>query len=164
MVKIYNYDIHAHERFARDQEEVEAFYKQYHLPISQSYLVAKQTSILDLIPKLSAIVRLMETYRKKTWAGFNIPENYYSQRLAASPYLAPSLGTPEKQIADINKIRTFLNTQAESRLSNKQKETQTSQDVLNQEGEAIIHMIEGIKQVNDMINFVITRMCQFVQA
>ncbi len=65
MVEIYSYDITTHERYAHDQQEVEAFRKQYHLPPAGARHVAVQTKILDFVPKHSAIVLLMQTYQRK---------------------------------------------------------------------------------------------------
>src|SRR5690242_14790874 len=101
MVEIYSYDITTHERYAHDQQEVEAFRKQYHLPPSGAGLVAVQTKVLDFVPKHPAIVLLMQTYQRKMWARFAIPKNYYLQRFSSS-YVAPSLGAKERQDADVH--------------------------------------------------------------
>lgn len=170
MVEIYSYDITAHERFAHDQQEIEAFRKQYHMPPSRAKMIAVQTRVLDFIPKHPAVALLMQTYQRKMWARFMIPKNYYTQRFASS-YVAPSLGTIEKQDADIKKIRGFLKNQMKGRIVRRKEERgkgerKKSQDEeLMDEGEAIIEMIEkGVKETNEMVDYIISRMHQFVQA
>ncbi len=173
MVEIYSYDITTHERFARDQQEIEAFRKQYHIPPSRAKMIAVQTRVLDFIPKHPAVVLLMQTYKRMMWARFMFPKNFYTQRFASS-YVAPSLGTIEKQEADIHKIHAFLKNQTRGRLVRRKEERQDQEkeerersrdEELVDEGEAIIEMMEkGVKETNEMIDFVISRMHQFIQA
>lgn len=149
MVEIYNYDVH--DRYAKDQELVESFVKQYQLPPSRAGVVAIQTKVLDFIPKHSAIALLMQTHQKKTWAGFEPPPNFYMQRFSSS-YVAPSLGSYEKQDADIHKVESFLKSRVEE------------QSVFEQ-GESIIQLLDfGIKRTNQEIDYIFSRIHQFVQA
>lgn len=179
MVEIYSYDITTHERFARDQQEVEAFRKQYHIPPSRARMIAVQTQVLDFIPKHPALVLLMQTYQRKMWSSIMIPQNYYTQRFASS-YVAPSLGTVEKQDADVHKIQAFVKNQTrgrkvlrKERRDEKEKREElegnkgekTQDELLLEEGEAIVEMIEkGVQETNGMIDYIISRMHQFVQA
>lgn len=170
MVEIYSYDITTHERFARDQREVEEFRKQYHIPPSRAGVVAVQTRILDFIPKHSAIVLLMQTYQRKMWARFTIPKNYYLQRFASS-YIAPSLGVHEKQDADTHRIEAFLKRKTKGRFVRKGKKDDQGQrekneeEQMGEEGEILMEMLEkGVKETNEMVDFVYARMHQFVQA
>lgn len=152
MVEIYSYDITTHERFARDQQEIEAFRLQYHLPPSGARLIAVQTKVLDFIPKHTATSLLFQTYQRKTWARFAIPRNFHNQRFLSS-YVAPSLGGKEKQDADIQKIEAYIR-----HLKDGKKET-------TEEGSLIIDLLErGVKETNDMVEYIISRMHQFIQA
>ena len=169
MVEIYSYDITTHERFARDQQEVEAFRKQYHIPLSGVQVMAAQTRVLDFIPKHPALAMLLETYQQKMWARFMIPKNYYTQRFSSS-YVAPSLGATEKQEADVHKIHAFIKNQTRGRKvrpKEERKETgvKNRDEDLSDEGGSIVEMMEkGVKETNEMVDFVISRMHQFVQA
>ena len=169
MVEIYNYDIGAHERFAKDQEQVEAFTKKYQLPPSRAGTVVAQTKILDFIPKHSAIVLLMQTYQRKTWAKFTIPKNFHIQRMLSS-YIAPSLGSYERQDADIHKIEAFLRSKTGRVAPTRDKEEETKKqkrddEALLEEGETIIELLDlGVKKINKEIDYVISRIHQFVQA
>lgn len=180
MVEIYSYEVTTHERFARDQQEIEAFRKQYHMPPSRAGIVAVQTKILDFVPKHPAIVLLMQTYQRKMWARFMIPKNYYLQRFASS-YVAPSLGSKERQEADMHKLEAYIKRKTRGRFDRKQRDEQRQQEQgqdqkrqergtlaeeeIMEEGEALINLLEhGVKETNEMIDYVIARMHQFVQA
>lgn len=179
MVEVYNDPtwIVWHERFARDQKDIEAFRKQYHIPPSGERIIAVQTKILDFIPKYPAISLLLESYVRKSWARFSIPENYYNQRIFTS-HFAPSLGPAEKQEADIAKLENYVREQTKrftiNLLEERKKKDQQAQedneeeeeeDSLIQEARAIAVMLQkGIKETNEMVDFVKARMYQFVQA
>ena len=173
MVEIYSYDITTHERFARDQQEVEAFRKQYHIPTSGARQFAVQTKILDFVPKHPAVVLLMQTYQRKMWARFMIPKNYYLQRFASS-YVAPSLGAKEKQEADIHRLEAFMKRKTNGRFianSSKlesergRKKGSPEEEEMVKEGEILINLLEkGVKETNEMVDYVFARMHQFVQA
>jgi hypothetical protein len=175
MVEIYSYDITNHERFARDQQEIEAFRKQYHISPSGARQVAVQTTILDFVPKHPAVVLLMQTYQRKMWARFMIPKNYYLQRFSSS-YVAPSLGPKEKQDADIHRLEAYLNRKTHGRFvhnkpdqedkdEQKKEEKDQEEGEMIQEGEALITLLEkGVKDTNEMVDYVFARMHQFIQA
>ncbi len=174
MVEIYSYDITTHERFARDQQEIEAFRLQYHLPPSGARLIAVQTKVLDFIPKHTAIALLFQTYQKKTWARFAIPRNFHNQRFLSS-YVAPGLGSKEKQDADIQRIEAFLQQQIQDRAilrreeeeerGQQQEEEEPSEEETKEEAGLIIELLEkGVKETNEMVEYIISRMHQFIQA
>jgi hypothetical protein len=170
MVEIYSYDVTTHERYAYDQQNIEAFRKQYHLSPSGARLVAIQTKILDFVPKHPAIVLLMQTYQRKMWARFMIPKNYYLQRFASS-YVAPSLGSKEKQEADIHRLEAYLQRKTRGHFGRgregeeKEGEEESEEDKMIHEGEALINLIEkGVQETNTLVDYIFARMHQFVQA
>ncbi|MFN0065745.1 MAG: DUF5399 family protein [Chlamydiales bacterium] len=161
MVEIYSHDISSHERYAHDQNLIEDFQKAYHLPPSAAGIVAVQTRILDMNPKLPAIVMLMQTNQRKMWAGFSIPAHFYTQR-AKSSYVAPSLGSAEKQDADVQRLLAIIAEHGGDQESGGKEEEE--EDTPKREGEILIELLEkGIKETNEMVDFVISRMNQFVQ-
>lgn len=174
MVEIYSYDVTTHERFARDQQEIEAFRKQYHIPPSGARQIAVQTRILDFVPKHPAVVLLMQTYQRKMWARFMIPKNYYLQRFSSS-HVAPSLGSAERQDADIHRLEAYLKRKTQGRFVRKkdeenkegekdQRQRREEEEVIH-EGEALIDLLEkGVKETNEMVDYVFARMHQFIQA
>ncbi|EPP35997.1 hypothetical protein CP10881SC42_0588 [Chlamydia avium] len=146
--------------------------------------VAKHAQILDMTPKPSALSSLMQTNQKTHWAFFSPPENFYKQRFS-TPYLAPSLGSPDQQDHDIEKISSYLKVltrgkfsyqsrvtpflaygdQKEDHEDRKDHETEDlEEDVLVQEGKILLKAIDlGLKSSNIMIDYVISRIFQFVQ-
>jgi len=173
MVEVYsdNAWIASHERFARDQKEVEAFRKQFHIPPSGERIVSVQTKVLDFIPKYPAISLLLEIYVRKSWARFAIPDNYYTQRFFTSR-VAPSLGPPEKQEADIRKLENFVRDKTHKPLLQLLEEREEKGDQEKEEEDPIVEearilarlLQKGVKDINEMIDFIVTRMYQFVQA
>lgn len=176
MAEIYSYDISTHERFARDQKEIEAFRRQYHVPPSGARIIAMQARVLDFIPKLRALETLLGTYQGSTWARFGVPKNFHNQRYLTS-YVAPSLGPKEKHDADIHKIEALIKQKEKGVSRKKEKDEDQQQQHKDQqhesnedeifigEGQDIILLLEkGVKETNEMVDFVIARMHQFMQA
>lgn len=167
MVEIYSYDVTSHERFAKDQEEIEAFRKQYHVPPSGAGIIAIQTKILDFVPKHSAIVLLMQTFQRKMWAGLKFPKNFHLQRFRSS-HVAPSLGSSEKQTADVKRLEAYLKQKTNGRFVRKEKKDQENQpedQEIIEEGETLINLLEkGVLETNEMVDYAYGRMHQFVQA
>lgn len=162
MPELFNIDIATHDTYARAQEEVRAFKEQYHLPASGTRYIAIQSKVLDFIPKYPAATLLLQTFIKKSWARFAIPKNYHNQRFLSS-YIAPSLGPREKQDADIAKIENVLKRKKRERDGQQNQEEEDRH--FEEEAEALIRLLEeGVKETNLMVDFVISRMYQFVQA
>lgn len=171
MVELYNIDIATHERFARDQQAIEAFRKQYHISPTGPRTISLQTTILDFIPKPPALTLLLQLYQKKNWALFSVPKNFYTQARPITSYIVPSLGSSEKQDADVQKIRALLKQKAPHAVQRReqqdqkqeQKREETEEEIV-EEGEIIIALLEkGIKETNNMVDYIISRMNQFVQ-
>lgn len=169
MVEIYNYDITTHERFAKDQQDIEAFRKQYHIPAAQAKIIDEQTRILDFVPKHPAIVLLMQTYQHKIWARFVIPQDFYSQR-TPSNYIAPSLGSVEKQDADIYKLKAFVKSQTRGKRVLPKEDRKgvvgirNREEQLLDESDSIIKMLDdGVKLSNKMVDEIIGKVYQFIQ-
>lgn len=165
MVEIYKISITDHDRFARDQKAIEAFRRDFHIPAAGERAIAVQTTILDFIPKHSAIVLLLQIYQKKSWALFAIPLNYYNQRFV-SPYIAPSLGPVERQQADIQKILAFVKqktgwTPEIHRMEGQGKEARA----MIEEGTRIVRLLEkGVMETNGLIDLVLEGIYKFIQA
>lgn len=181
MVEIFNYSTSVYEKHASSNKVVNDFRKEVHMEGVAIRDIANHAQILDMTPKPSALSSLMQTDQKTHWAFFSPPKNFYKQRFA-TPYLAPSLGSPDQQDCDIEKISSYLKVLTrgkfsyESRvtpfLSHKdQQEEETDEEnedfedyVLVQEGKILLKAIDlGLKSSNIMIDYVISRIFQFVQ-
>lgn len=181
MVEIYNYSASVYENHISSTKIVDAFRKEIQMSASSIRNAAHHTRILDLTPKLPAIVTLLQTDHRTHWAHFSPPKQYFSQRISSS-YLVPSLGSPAQQTQDMNKILSYLDILTNGRFSYDDREQQEDDlqeehhDQQNRdeqeepyshtikEGETLLRMLDiGIQQTNLMIDFVIARILQFVQ-
>lgn len=202
MAEISNYNIPT-ERYSYTEQAVQDFRKELHFESSTIRDIAKHSQILEVNPTLPALTTLLGTNKTSSWAKFSPPETYYSQR-KKSLYIIPSLGGPDKQDMDIQKIKSFLdilavNKQSFSKLrvlkyknkktdltdSDEEKEdsgnsedtTKNHEEEMIQElhnssrqmklvnqGLVLIRVLdEGIKSTNVMIDYIISRIFQFVQ-
>lgn len=199
MSEISNYTVPT-ERYSYTEQAVKDFRKELHFESSTIRDVAKHSQILEVNPTLPALTTLLGTNKTSSWAKFSPPETYHSQR-KKSLYIIPSLGGPDQQDADIQKIKSFLDIVATNKqplsklrvLKYKEKKTdldEEKEDSRNSEdpeenyeekmiqelhknsrqmklvnqGLALIRMLdEGIKSTNVMIDYIISRIFQFVQ-
>lgn len=164
MVEIYSYNITTHERYDKDQAEIEAFRKQYHVPPSGARYIAAQATVLDLVPKHPAVVLLMQTYQRKMWSSITLPKDYSTQRVS-SPYVAPSLGPIEKQDADVQKIHAYIRKLAVDYEKKPSAQYAREKGSIEQEAKSIIDLLEkGVKETNILVDMVIARTHQFIHA
>ncbi|WP_100934832.1 DUF5399 family protein [Candidatus Chlamydia corallus] len=180
MVEIFNYSTSIYEQHASNSRIVNDFRKEIQMEGISIRDVAKHAQILDMNPKPSALMALLQTNQKSHWACFSPPNNFYKQRFS-TPYLAPSLGSPDQQDEDIEKISSFLKvltrgkfsyrSQTTPFLSYKDKEEEEEEEDLDgeenpkvQQGKVILKALDlGVKSTNVMIDYVISRIFQFVQ-
>ncbi|WP_366223776.1 DUF5399 family protein [Chlamydia buteonis] len=181
MVEIFNYSTSVYEKHASNNKVVNDFRKEVHMESLTIRDVAKHAQILDMTPKPSALCSLMQTNKKTNWAFFSPPSNFYKQRFS-TPYLAPSLGSPDQQDQDLEKISSYLKVLTRGKFSyqsrvnplfsykdqeeSKEEEeaADSEEDVIIQEGKVLLKAIDlGLKSSNIMIDYVISRIFQFVQ-
>ncbi|MCH9609328.1 MAG: hypothetical protein S4CHLAM45_08000 [Chlamydiales bacterium] len=167
MVEVFNIGIGQHERYAQDQEMVEKFQEQYHMPPAGARYIAGQTKILDLVPKQPALELLMQTQKRKSWAQFKSPQNFYNQSYA-SQFIVPSLGPIEKQDADIARIRAILEEEGDGQEEGDQPTEEEEGDGQEEgdqptEGEILLDLLMTVRDTNEMIDYVHSRIGQFLQ-
>lgn len=188
MVEIFNYSSSIYEQHSSNSKIINDFRKEIHMEPVVIRDVAKHAQILDMTPKPSALTSLLQTNKKTEWAFFSPPKNFHTQRFN-TPYLAPSLGSPEQQDDDINKVVEFLKIMTKGKFYYQSKarpifyrpsDEETFEDddyeeyeepsenehesSLIEEGTAIIKALDlGLKSTNIMIDYVISRIFQFVQ-
>ncbi|BAE81409.1 hypothetical protein CF0637 [Chlamydia felis Fe/C-56] len=182
MVEIFNYSTSVYEKHASNNKVVNDFRKEVHMEGLAIRDVAKHAQILDMMPKPSALSSLMQTNKKTHWAFFSPPNNFYKQPFS-TPYLAPSLGSPDQQDDDLEKISSYLKVLTRGKFSyqsrvtpflsykdqeeSEKEEDETSdfqEDEIVQEGKILLKAIDlGLKSSNIMIDYVISRIFQFVQ-
>ncbi|WP_375793274.1 DUF5399 family protein [Chlamydia sp. 12-01] len=182
MVEIFNYSTSVYEKHASNNKVVNDFRKEVHMESLTIRDVAKHAQILDMTPKPSALSSLMQTNKKTHWAFFSPPNNFHKQRFS-TPYLAPSLGSPDQQDDDLEKISSYLKVLTRGKFSYQSRVTpflsykdqeeseeeeeegsDSEEDVIVQEGKILLKAIDlGLKSSNIMIDYVISRIFQFVQ-
>lgn len=178
MVEIFNYSTSVYEKHVSNNKLVNDFRKEVNMEGLAIRDVAKHAQILDMTPKPSALTSLMQTNQKTHWALFSPPNNFHKQR-ASTPYLAPSLGSPDQQDHDIEKISSYLKVLTRGKFSYQsqtlyneeeeqedapEEENTSEEESILQEGKTLIKAIDqGLKASNVMIDYVISRIFQFVQ-
>ncbi|WP_213357837.1 DUF5399 family protein [Chlamydiifrater phoenicopteri] len=178
MVEIFNYNTSVYERYASETKVINDFRKELNLDSSFIRDVAGHTRILDFTPKPSALTTLMGLDQKTQWAFFSPPPGYFKQRFS-TPYLVPSLGSSDNQDADIEKLSSFLKVLTNGRFDYKSKvhgsfdqqdpdqdddDDDETEDPKIQEGKTLLKALDlGIKSSNVMIDYIISRIFQFVQ-
>ncbi|WP_348663926.1 DUF5399 family protein [Chlamydia vaughanii] len=181
MVEIFNYSTSVYEKHASNNKMVNDFRKEVHMEGLAIRDVAKHAQILDMTPKPSALSSLMQTNQKTHWAFFSPPNNFYKQRFS-TPYLAPSLGSPDQQDHDMEKISSYLKVLTRGKFSyqsrvtpflsykdqqedeKEEEDSDSEEDSIVEEGKILLKAIDlGLKSSNIMIDYVISRIFQFVQ-
>ncbi|AAC67866.1 DUF5399 domain-containing protein [Chlamydia trachomatis] len=187
MVEIFNYSTSVYEKHSSTNKLVNDFRKEIQMEGAAIRDIAKHAQILDMTPKPSALSTLMQTNKKTCWASFSPPTNFHKQRFS-TPYLVPSLGSPDKQDQDMEKISSYLKVLTRGKFSyrstadtlsrkNKrssdqkrngqhfeQEELEVEEEVLVREGTVLLRALDqGIKSSNLLIDYVISRIFQFVQ-
>ncbi|WP_201456810.1 DUF5399 family protein [Chlamydia sp. 17-3921] len=184
MVEIFNYSSSVYEKHASNNKLVNDFRKEVHMENISIRDVAKHAQILDMNPKPSALISLLQTNHKTHWAFFAPPANFYKQRFS-TPYLTPSLGSPDQQDSDIEKISAYLKVLTRGKFSyrsqvtpffshrdQKEDHNRDEEDLFEEddedkrilEGKVLLKVLDlGIKSSNMMIDYIISRIFQFVQ-
>lgn len=183
MVEIFNYSSSVYEKHSVNTKAVNEFKKEVHMEGFSIREVAKHAQILDMTPKPSALSSLMQTNQKTSWAVFSPPKNFHKQRFS-TPYLVSSLGSPDQQDEDMEKIASYLKLITRGKFhyrsqvkpffmhqdhdgSNHQEQNDHDEDLQQQavlEGKVLLKVLDhGIKSSNIMIDYIISRIFQFVQ-
>ena len=183
MVEIFNYSTSIYEKHASNNKIVSDFRKEVHMEGISIRDVAKHAQILDMTPKPSALTSLLQPNCKTQWAMFSPPENFYKQRFS-TPYLAPSLGSPDQQDLDMERISAYLKVltrgkfsyhscsvpflshreKRESHQDSHEETEETEEDERISQGKTLLKVLDlGVKSSNIMIDYIISRIFQFVQ-
>jgi hypothetical protein len=177
MATIDNLDISVHFEYARRSQSVE--YTQRMLRLDQADAIPGHTKIYNLSPQLQDIEELFG-FRKSVvpWALFDAPDNFFEQRRSSFAFdrLCPSLGTQEEQESYLETLKNcpYLkdknhqgqqddfdedddeNAKLSSTITKRKKKTIKEQ-------ESLIFCIQEILNINKLINFVTSRIGQFLQ-
>lgn len=148
MTTIDKLDIAIHIQYARRTQFIEQVSDEFRL--KEADQVSAQLQIVDFYPRMSELDLLLGVVpRHAPWAVFYPPDTFNSQRRSPFAFhrVAPSLGSIDKQQADMAKLASVKTSTPEEK---GEKETLTS-------------CFETIEEINDLIGFVVGRVGQFLQ-
>ncbi|MBS0623110.1 MAG: DUF5399 family protein [Verrucomicrobia bacterium] len=159
MAEIFNDDINFRtgRQHAQTQQELEQFRQQHYSGGISSTIeqgVASSTSVLVVAPTSNYLDRITGVLDRTNWSVFEVPENFNTQR-PSSIYLAPSLGAPQNQDADIKNVLSMMQQVNAQQANNPNAQL---------EGQPIVDMLTELKETNLFIDEVRARMNQFIQA
>ena len=185
MVEIFNYSTSVYEKHSSTNKLVNDFRKEIQMEGAAIRDIAKHAQILDMTPKPSALSTLMQTDKKTCWASFAPPAKFHKQRFS-TPYLVPSLGSPDQQDQDMEKISSYLKVLTRGKFSYRSTTApltrrgkrhpdredleeeaaneEEQEESLVREGKILLRALDqGLKSSNLLIDYVISRIFQFVQ-
>lgn len=168
MTTIDNIDIQYYFQYARRVQTVEETTRTFQLDQARS--IPPQTQIVDLHPKLHEIESLFG-FRRSTqpWARFVHPENFTEQRRSTFAFdrICPSLGSQEQQKTYFERLKTFSLRDQDSEEGEKEGERDPQKKKglikLKKEKQILLRCFDQIDQINKMINFVVSRVGQFLR-
>lgn len=173
MAEIGNLDsFQVSESFAQSTHEMEKWSKDFKVPISKAGAVPFDR-ILDLAPKYPAMTLLMQTHQKTTWSNVKPPENFFSQR-CDSRFIATSLGSCEKLDAVVETVEQVelergIHTAAAAAPDDLSADFDPDALELPQSaqnlsaGQRIANAALAVRDTNDAIEYVDSRVKQFLQ-
>lgn len=144
---IDNLDISVYNLYALRTRMMEQISQEYHL--SEAASVPPQTVMIDTMPRMTELDLLLGLVPVVTpWAYFFPPKQF--RLLRRSPFrsrVAPSFGSREKQDEDIEKLSNIPCRTLEEK----------------EEKEAIGRCLDQMDKINDWIDFIMSRIGQFLQ-
>lgn len=157
MVDLYS----IHERYAKDQQEITAFLRQFHVADVDYPYFASQTKIVDFVPKLLAMTLLLQTTQQGHWARFTLPNEIFTLRFFSSELL-PSLGAPER-IDELREKVTAIKQRTRDEQQKKRDQESKDEDK-DKDEDCFLRLLDYIKEVNHDLQYVRKRLRQFIQA
>ncbi len=169
MVTIDRIDISHYFQYARRVASVEYTYKLFHL--DQVNSIPAHASVVDVSPKLDDMEELFG-FRQSTqpWAAFTEPDDFATQRRSTFAFdrVCPTLGTMEKQLADLQRLQNFIVEKDREGKKQGQGQEEKSEGFSPHDTKAekklLCNCLEEVEKLNQLIGFIISRVGQFLQA
>jgi hypothetical protein len=171
MITVDRIDISHYFQYARRIQSVENTYKAYRLEHANA--IPAHTAIVNVHPTLDELDMLFG-FRRSTmpWACFEAPEAFGEQRRSTFAFdrVCPSLGTMERQKEILGKLRRYVDRDFKDQQSgeDQDQEDKDKDDFFSSFGQKVeksllCNCLEEIEKINDFINFVTSRVGQFLQ-
>lgn len=148
MTTIYDFDLAVHIQYARriqfNESEMEVY------GVRSVDAIPSQVQVVDVYPRQSELDLLLGVVpRHAPYAYFYPPQGFDTLRKApfAFSQVAPSLGSAEKQVSDMQRVAGFKCSTNEEKL----------------EKGALTQCGETLGNINDDVGFVVGRVGQFLQ-
>jgi hypothetical protein len=177
MVTIDRLDISHYFQYARRVSSVETTYKTFRL--EQAHAIPAHTRVVDVRPKFEE-VEVLFGFRKSTqpWACFCAPSNYFSHRRNSFAFdrVCPTLGDLEAQLELLKKVKNSLEKEDgddsdhrdydedDNLEAGKKRSKKPLKMFKKSEKKRVTHCLEEVDKLNRMINFIMSRVGQFLQA
>ena len=167
-----NIDFNVHEQFAQHSAEVEKWSKDFQVPISKAGFVPFD-KVIDVAPKYPAMTQLMQTHQRTMWAGALAPEGFSSQR-PNSRLTAISVGSSEmldNVIDQINQVEQQHGISAPANIGQDDLSIDFDPDAIDipqsaqtlSPGQRIANVARAVRDTNDAIEYIYSRIKQFLQ-
>ncbi len=149
---IDNLGVDVSNRYARDQAMLDPTF------LEESKYIPTQTEVLVTSPHTPSEFdeRFDTAKRNIPWAAFGAPPNYsVTKRRLFSYQIVPSLGSPEKQIEEFEKLKTYT--------APKKKKKSSTLDIRQAEKEknSLIHLFETVEFLNNQLVYINQRRNQY---
>jgi hypothetical protein len=148
MATIDQLDLQVYFQYARWTEYIENVNKEFRLKEAES--IPAQTQVVDISPKLSHLDLLLGVAVFMTpWAYFLPPKKFNLQRRSPFSFsrVAPSLGSAEKQEADMARLAGEI--------------CQTKEEEV--EKAVLLNCLGNLEKLNSLLSFIVGRIGQFLQ-
>ena len=163
MITVDRIDISHYFQYARRIQSVENTYRAYRLEHASS--ISAHTTIVNVRPLVDEMESLFG-FRRSTmpWACFEAPESFSEQRRSTFAFdrVCPSLGPMEQQKETLKKLKEYIVKQQDQESDGQDQEVFTAFGKKVEKG-ILCGCLEEIEKLNDFINFVMSRMGQFLQ-
>jgi hypothetical protein len=165
MVTIDRLDISHYFQYARRVSSVESTIKTFRL--EQAHAIPAHTNVVSVKPKFEE-TELLFGFRRSTqpWACFCVPKNYYSHRRNSFAFdrVCPTLGGLQEQVEILKKVKNSLEKEDGDQEDGKNLGVNPLKMFKKSEKKRVTQCLEEIAKLNRMINFIMSRVGQFLQA
>jgi len=149
---IDNLGVEVSNRYARDQAMLDPTF------LEESKYVPTQTEVVVTSPHVpSEFDELFDTAKRNVpWAAFGAPPNYSATKRRLFSYqMVPSMGPPEKQLEELEKLKSF------TRPIKKRKGSALDIRLEEKEKSSLIHLFEMVESLDKQLVYVNMRRNQY---
>lgn len=155
MTNIHNLGPDASSRYAKDQQTLLEYEKQYKVSPDRAQFIKHHAQVLDKTVRPPQIDVLMGTNQKKNWAQTRFPMGYFADRPTSKFVLAP----PEQLAADQEKLVAVMEEEFQKAGGDQNPES-AKQDL---PGQPLLNVVVEASDYNSMVEQSVGAMNAFLQ-